>query len=770
MSNKIKNINLNRSASEDFLNYATQVIKERAIPNIEDNLKPVHRRILYTMYRTKLTSDNKAKKSAATVGEVMKIHPHGDTSIYNALVRLSQEWKMRYPLISIQGNKGNINGSPAAAMRYTEAKLSPIGDLMVQEFKENPVPMIETYDNEDVEPIITPSMFPNILCNGNMGIAVGMSSSILPHNLTEVVNALQLMIENEDVTLDEIMEVLPAPDFPTGGIITNAEEMKEVYREGRGSVSVQARYTIEKDRNTSHIVITEVPYLVDIEKIIAKIKELSKDGKIDDVVDIQNNTGRSGTELRIILKRNANINRTLQILLNEGGLRSSIRVGMTVLDNFKPKQTNLIGLMKGYLNNRHKVLTNIYNQRKDKAEKRLHIVNGLIVASEDIDNVVALIRQSENRSAAKIALTNKYKLEEDQIDAILNMRLSSLTRIDSSKLKIEKEELLKSIKEYNLIITEKTKRNDIIANDLIQINKNFGDMRRTTLKNIEEKEIERPETRYTIGLFPNSEISVVETKELQVAGKNRVGKEIFKGVPKQVIQISSKNSLLVFDKEGKVTKIDGSKIREGNYLMYDLDERIKESAVFITEVSEKDMQKEFLITITKGNLVKKTLLTEYNDFVSSIFGVKLREDDEVLYAGLANDDDYIVVLGEDQINKYKVSAIRATGRVTQGVKASGYDKILSATIAENKSKLILIDNNGAAKMFLAEDIDEGNRTIKGQSTSPNNVGIYKIEKDSVVLYGSTGKGYLLNTSEIDIKIPKNSNNKVYNGILKKLGV
>ena len=245
MSN-VKNVNLNRIASEDFLNYASEVIKQRAIPNIEDNLKPVHRRILYTLYKTKLTSDKKEKKSAATVGEVMKIHPHGDTSIYDALIRLAQDWKMRYPLITVQGNKGNINGSPAAAMRYTETKLSPIGDLMVQELKESSVGMIETYDGEGVEPLITPSAFPNILCNGNMGIAVGMSSSILPHNLGEVVAALLLMIDNEEVTLDQVLAVMPGPDFPTGGTITNAKDIREIYQTGRGSIPLEAKYQIEK--------------------------------------------------------------------------------------------------------------------------------------------------------------------------------------------------------------------------------------------------------------------------------------------------------------------------------------------------------------------------------------------------------------------------------------------------------------------------------------------------------------------------------------------
>lgn len=767
---KIKNINLDGIASEDFLNYATEVIKQRAIPNIEDNLKPVHRRILYTMYRTKLTSDKKEKKSAATVGEVMKIHPHGDSSIYDALIRLAQDWKMRYPLISVQGNKGNINGSPAAAMRYTEAKLSPIGDLMVNELKESSVGMMETYDGESIEPITMPSAFPNILCNGNMGIAVGMSSSILPHNLKEIVAGLLLMIENEAITLEEIMKVVPGPDFPTGGTVINAKDIFEVYSKGSGSISLQAKYQIEKKGRASHIVITEVPYLVDIEKIIVKIKTLSKEGRIEDVIDIQNNTGRSGTELRIILRPKADVNRTLQILLNDGGLKTSVRVGMTVLENFKPIQTNFLGLMKGYLNHRHDVLINIYTERKEKAEKRNHILSGLILAAQDIDNAIALIKASSNRADARNSLMRKYSLDEEQANAILDMRLSRLTKIDTLELVAEKEKLEKDIINYSLIIENKTKRNDIIVNDLTEINKNFGDSRRTILKNVEIEEIKRPETDYILGLFNGNEIGVIEASKIWTGSKNRIGKKIFDNVPKQIIQFNSGNSLLVFDDEGKVLEISGSRISEGNHLFYDLDSRVKENIVFIAEINEEAKKKEYLVTITKNNLIKKTSLEEYNNFRSMIFAAKMREKDSIVYAGIFNDDEYVIVLGDNYVNKYELSSIRATGRSTQGVKASGYDTVLAATIGKNQDKLVLLDKEGSVKAFLIQDIQEGNRNIKGTSTSPKNYDLCKVQKGSVVLYGDDNKGYLLDASEFETKTLKNSNIKIYNGKLSKIGV
>ena len=295
---------------------------------------------------------------------------------------------------------------------------------------------------------------------------------------------------------------------------------------------------------------------------MAKIKNLSKEGRIDDVVDIQNNTGRTGVELRIILKPKANVNRTLQTLLADGGLRTTIRVGMTVLENFKPIETNILGLMKGYLNHRHDVLTNIYTERKEKAEKRLHIVEGLTIASEDIDNVVALIKASANKGAARTALIEKYNLSEEQSNAILDMRLSSLTRIDSDNLKVEKEKLINSIEEYNLIITEKNKRNDIIKSDLVRINKNFGDTRRTILKNIEFKEIESPEVNYIIGLFENNEVNIIETEKVWSGKKNRVGKKIFENVPKQILQFNSKILFLFLIKKEKLLKYQELKFQK----------------------------------------------------------------------------------------------------------------------------------------------------------------------------------------------------------------
>lgn len=442
---------------------------------------------------------------------------------------------------------------------------------------------------------------------------------------------------------------------------------------------------------------------------------------------------------------------------------------MTVLEDFKPIQTNILGLMRGYLNHRHDVLIRIHKERKQKAETRLHIVEGLIIASEDIDSVIALIKASENRGAARTALIEKYKLSAEQSNAILDMRLARLTKIDSLDLLTEQTNLINSIKKYIEIIDNKNKRNEIIKYDLDQINKNFGDARRTLLKNTQNEEIERPEIHYAIGLHENNEISVVEIDNISAGARNRVGKKVFDSVPKQVIQFNSKNSLLVFDQEGKVTEIDGSRIEEGHHLLYDIDSRVKENVVFMLEIAEEDKAKEFLVTITKGNLIKKTLLSEYNNFRTTIFAAKLRKKDQIVYAGLANDDEYVLILTESNINKYKLSEIRATGRATQGVRASGHDTILAATIGAGKDKIALVDSDSSGKSFLVDDVTGSSRTTKGMPISEKSRDLLKMRRGNVVLIGSDNRGYIMDAAQIESKNPKNMNNKLYNGKLLKLG-
>ena len=764
MSADIKKGNMNSIASESFLNYAEEVIKERAIPHIEDNLKPVHRRILATLYKEKLLSTAKAKKSAATVGETMKTHPHGDASIYDAMVRLSQDFKMRYPLVTMQGNNGNINGAPAASMRYTEAKLSPIGDLMVQELSEKAVPYMPTYDNEGTEPTLMPSAFPNILCNGNMGIAVGMSSSILPHNLREAVDALVELINNPLLTIDELVKIMPGPDLPTGGVITNIEKINDIYATGSGTLEVESKYHIEEKSRETHIVFTEIPYMINMDNIVSKIKTLAAENMLDGVIDLQNNTGREGLELRVITKAKANISRILNVLFEKTGLRNNIRTGLTVLKDNKPVQTGMLGLMKGYLDHRSNVIVSIFGAKKEKAEARLHIVEGLVIATQDIDGVVALIKGSASTAEAREGLITKYKLSEIQAKAILDMRLSQLTRIDAQKIENERKELIKNIEYFILVLSSQDERNKIIKEQLLDVKKKFGDGRRTVLRSTSGVDDENfVELNYLVSLNKDNSISAVLTSDLMSAGKNRVGKKIFSNIGEKTIQLNNRNMLLIADVSGRIFGIPGSKLSAAeNMSLESFDARADRRVTSILEATESDMQKEFFVVFTKNGQVKKTVLEDYKNFKPSNIGIKLREGDEVIGMAFGNTGDFIVVAGEDKINKYSLDDIRSTGRNTLGVVASELSNPYGYVVGNSEDQIALY-GKGAAKRVLIKDIPQGSRLTKGVVMSEDTTAMSLVKRPNPVVIGKDGRGYLLEGTDIERKTIKNVNNNIYNG-------
>jgi DNA gyrase subunit A len=475
---------INDIASEDFLTYATEVIKSRAIPYADDNLKPVHRRILYGMYLLKVFSNKPKVKSARITGDVMgKFHPHGDSSIYEAMIRLSQTWKMRYPLVDVQGNAGSIAGDGPAASRYTEANLTAIGDLMVEELKHKAVDYMATYDNTDVEPVTLTSIFPNILCNGNLGIAVGMSSDIVPHNLREAVDAIIAYIDNNAIQMPELMKHMPGPDFPTGAVITTPEKIQEIYETGRGTLTLRSKYDIEHVKGRAHLVFTEIPYLVSIEdKIIQKIHDLVNTEELKDVEDIIDNTGRNRIEIRVILSTKANVRKVLQILFAKTGLQNNIKVNNTVIIDNKPKQLGLKALIQSYVAHRHKMIRRISIKQKEKAEKRLHLVDGLLIAMQDIDGVIKLIKSSSNKSTARVALMKEYKLTAVQADGILDMKLSQLTKLDADKLMNEKKGLEKEILRLNALIHVVKSRDNVIKAQLLDMKNTLGDARRTLIE------------------------------------------------------------------------------------------------------------------------------------------------------------------------------------------------------------------------------------------------------------------------------------------------
>jgi DNA gyrase subunit A len=755
-------MDLNNIAKDDFLNYAMAVIKHRAIPNVEDNLKPVHRRILYTMYENKLFSNKRFVKSARTTGNVMgQYHPHGDTAIYDALVRLSQHWKMRYPLIEMQGNNGSITGASAAAQRYTEAKLSPIGDLMVEELKYKPVDYEETYDGEGSEPRLLPSMFPNVLCNGNMGIAVGMSSSIVPHNLKEVVSALKAYMKNPDLTVDQLIEIIPGPDLPTGGIINNIEKIKEIYKTGRGTLEVQAKYHIEEKGKKTHIVITEIPYLMNVENnITEKIKELANE-ELSDVYNIENNIGRNGIEYRIILKPKANTGKVLQILFNKTGLKNNLRIGLTVLKNDNPIVANMLDLLDNYLRHRHNIITNIAKAKKEKADTRLHIVEGLLIALQDIDGVIKIVKKSSSKGAARQELKSSYKLSEEQAEAILNMRISQLNKIDAHKLHNEQETLMSDTKEYKETIESESKRNSIINEQLNEIVKKFGDSRRTELKSTTSINTDIAEEYFVAALFDNNEIEIKNKKNLRFHKKNRVGDKLFDKDPKQVISVSNKELILMFSDEAKSYLAKDFSVDEGRYLASGIDQRVSSDISYITKVNKKELDKDYLVIVTNQGTIKKSSVSDYNSFKSPIKAIKLRDGDSIIYAGFHNNDEDVIVTSEDKILRFSLKDFSSTGRNTIGVKSMDIDNVVDAAVVPSSGLLLMYNEEGRAKITAVDNFSLLKRASKGQKLADNLSNIEHLNNTNVIVLGKGGKYIRIEKSELSNKSSKALGTKLY---------
>jgi len=759
----MKTVNINKVAKEDFLTYATSVITSRAIPTVVDNLKPIHKRILYGMYLSKLTSNKNTKKSAAVVGDVMgKFHPHGDASIYGAMIRLGQEWKMRYPLVTVQGNAGNNSGDGPAAMRYTEVKLSPIGDLMVEELKYNCVPMKENYDGEHFEPTILPGMFPNILCNGNLGIAVGMSSSIVPHNLTESVDAIINYIDVPGITVQDLMVHIKGPDFPTGGVILNANDLEEIYLTGKGSIQLRAKYDIETVGNKAHIVITEIPYLTTLEKIIDQLKVLVIDEKFDDIDDIQNITNfENGINMRIILKPKVNVNRALKTIFDKTSFKTTVRVNNNAIVNGKPVVLNLKGLIIQYVNHRHQIIISINEGLLKKAEARVHIVDGLIIATQDIDGVIELVKQSSNKAEARTGLMQKYKLSEIQANAILDMKISQINKLETTKLENEQNDLKLRIKTLKNIISNKETRDEIIKDNLIEMNKKFGDARRTVIDKVSMNTI-NSNRKLRFLLHDNNEVTVNSVEILEIQSKGRKGKKLTDKTILQGLYVNTNELLIAFDDAGRSYKVNPSVFdEEATTYLSDIDTRINNDIIYMTTLTEKDMKKEFLVFVTKNGTVKKTLLSEYKEFKSTNYAIKLKEKDSILYVGAANDKDNVIIVGEEKVLRFAVSDIKVTGRHTIGTKGIDSKVINGAVVVADNEKILTYTDEGKGKISIAKEYNLGTRGSKGQIAGENIYGINKIRNEFITLLGENNYHINLKSTDIPKKNIKSNGIKIY---------
>ena len=686
-----------KNAEENFLVYAGAVIKSRAISDVEDNLKPVTRRILWAMYENKLGADKHTVKCGKIVGDVMgKYHPHGDASIYDALIHLGQSWKMRYPLVYVQGNVGNILGDGPAAARYTECRLSKVGELMLRDLDKKPVNFRPNYDDTLEEPVLLPSIFPNTLCNGSLGIAVGLSASLVPHNVCEVTDGIIAVIDNPDITIDKLMTFIPGPDFPEGGLITDGERLKAAYTTGRGSVTCRANYRLAKNGGRDEIIFTDLPYQVEIESgVIVPLKKLVAEEQCDFFYDYQDNTDDKHVEFHVILNKGVNPDVALALLYSKTKLEQTIKINNTVLVDGEPRQLSLLGMIQCYLKHRHNCLIRVAMADKTKAEHKLTVVIGLQKCMSNIDKLIAMIRAADSRAVAKQSIMGEFELNEEQADAVLDMKLSRLSRLDIQDLDKQAEDLNKTIAEQGQIINDAATRNELIKAQLTEIKKLCGDKRRTEIQyEATEDEHAMPVREFFVYGDRVSDILPPTVGALQCIMSNSVRK------------------LFTYGADGTA---NGS------------------AKIGIAYNDRKN-----LITVTKNGYIKRTAVSDVQlDRNTKL--LKLKEGDELLMAGTADDNDFVLLYGNNgKLLKVGVDELPVASKLTQGLTTS-LDGVAAAVIAQPSDLILFVDKDNKGKLVSTQDFVTGSRTSKGQTINDNNVFMLNVTGRDTIYFISKGK-------------------------------
>lgn len=712
---KIEKVDTVQNLKDSFLDYAMAVNVSRAIPDVRDGLKPVHRRILYAMGEMNNFYDKPTKKCARIVGDVMgKYHPHGDSSIYSALVRLAQNFSIRYTLVDGQGNFGSIDDDPPAAMRYTEAKLSKIAGLMLEDIDKNTVNFYPNFDNTLEQPSVLPSKIPNLLVNGADGIAVGMATNIPPHNLTEVLNGLQALIDNPDIDIDELIQYIPAPDFPTGGIIMGRTAVKNAYKTGRGGVVVRGKAEIEEGANgRSHIVITELPYQVIKSQLIIQIADLVKNKKLDGISDIKDESDRNGIKIVIDVKKDFNAQVVLNSLYKQTQLqKGSGIIFLAIVDN-QPKLLNLKEMLYYYLEHQKEVLTRKTQFDLDKAKEREHIVKGLVIALANIDEVIKIIKSSDDRQDAIAKLTQNFELDEIQANAILEMKLSKLTSLEVEKLNEELRELELTIADLEDILQKPERVLKILRDNFEIIKKEYGDARKTEISldvgGIDIADLIAKED-VVISMTHQGFIKRMSTSEYKSQNRGGVGITAHKTKEEDYVEsmfvTCTHDDLLFFTNKGKVYCIKAYEVPEAqrtakgrsivNLLMLDSDEKVT------TIIPRKDDAKGNLIMATRNGLIKKTGLEEFVSIrkVGKI-AIHLLEGDELIGVSVSSgEDDILIASHNGKSIRFNEKDVRKMGRDSQGVrsmKLTNDDYIVDMAVIIPNSQIVTISENGFGK-------------------------------------------------------------------------
>ena len=725
--------NIVDEVKDSFLDYSMSVITSRAIPDLRDGLKPVHRRILWSMYEEGNTPDKPHRKSATTVGNVMgHYHPHGDSSIYDAMVRLAQDFNERYMLVDGHGNFGNIEGDAAAAYRYTEARLSKISLELLRDINKDTVDMDDNFDVTRKEPRVLPSRFPNILVNGSMGIAVGMATNIPPHNLSEVIDGCVAYIDNPEISTLELMEYIKGPDFPTGGIILGNSGIKKAYETGRGSITIRSKAEIEEHNGHNAIVITEVPYGVNTQELKDKVAELVHNKIIDGITDYHTDL-KDGVKITITLKKDANAQVVLNNLFKHTAFQVNYGIIFLMLDGLTPRTLGLKDIISKYIDHQREVIVRRTKFDLAKDEKRVHILEGYKIALDNIDEVVQIIRHAEDDADAKAKLMDRFGLDEVQSDAILELRLRRLTGLERSKIEEELKALLAEIEELKSILASNQKVLDIIKKEMLEIKDRFGDDRRTK---IDMTAIEYIEDE---ALIPQEEVIVTITNKNYIKripkdtykSQNRGGVGI-KGMTtaeedfvEQLLPMNTHDYILFFSNKGKVYRLKGYKVPEYartgkglpliNLINIEKDEKINK----ILKVNDNDTNK-CLLFATKNGLIKRTSLSDFDNIrQTGKIAITLKEEDELIAVKVIDEDSQILMCSSNgRMVRFAANEVRIMGRTASGVRGINLsnDICVGAEISEPGKLLLVVTENGYGKKTAIEEYRETKRGSKGVKT------------------------------------------------------
>ena len=764
---KVHEVDLKKTMETSYIDYAMSVIASRALPDVRDGLKPVQRRILYSMIELNNGPDKPHRKSARIVGDTMgKYHPHGDSSIYGALVNMAQEWSTRYPLVDGHGNFGSVDGDGAAAMRYTEARLSKISMELTADINKDTVDFMPNFDETEKEPVVLPSRFPNLLVNGTSGIAVGMATNIPPHNLREVINAVVKIIDDQiedkdETAIEEILNIIKGPDFPTGATILGTRGIEEAYRTGRGKIRVRAVTNIEPMANgKNRIVVTELPYMVNKARLIEKIAEMVRDKRIDGITDLSDQSSREGMRICIELRRDVNPNVILNQLYKHTQLQDTYGVIMLALVNNQPKVMNILDMLTYYLQHQEEVVTRRTKYELNKAEERAHILQGLLIALDHIDEVIRIIRSSANVQAAKAELIKQFNLSDVQAQAIVDMRLRALTGLEREKIENEYKELMEKIKHLKAILADKKLLLGVIKEEILLIRDKYGDERRTSI-GFDEYDISMED------LIPKEDVVITMTKMGYIKrmsndtfkAQNRGGKGI-KGMQtidedyvEELFMTHTHHYIMFFTNKGRAYRLKAYEIPEASRTsrgtaIINLLQLMPEEKISAVIPIDEYRDGEYIVMATAKGLVKKTPVTDFSNIrKNGLAAITLREEDELIEVKFTDGNQEIILATKfGQCIRFAETDVRTTGRTSMGVRGINLDdtdEVIGMQLATQGNELLIVSEKGMGKRTLINDFSAQNRGGKGvkcykiTEKTGNVVGIKAINEDDEIMIINT---------------------------------